>query len=241
MRGARTRSPAGHGGDGEAQGGPGPKLSGALLDIVDQAVVVCDASGVVRWCNRLTGAYFPGLRPGKVPDPAAAGPLGQAIAASVAYFDGEFLGRRLTGRRSTVEDCSMWLVSDETGVRRCEAELRAERSRTAFLSEAGRRLGASLHYGRTARSVVELAVPALADAALLVLPPRAGHADWYRCSAPGTAAESGASSASFLERVPHLRRALSGLWPRPAACPRTSSPRSVGRRRTRAREEGSHS
>ncbi|MGW7402149.1 PP2C family protein-serine/threonine phosphatase [Streptomyces sp. NPDC054833] len=190
----------------------------ALLDLVDQAVVVCDASNVVLWCNGLTGVYFPGLRPGTAPDPAVAGPLGQAVVASAARFDADFLGRRLTGRRSTVQDCSVWLVSDETGVRQCEAELRAERSRTAFLSEAGRRLGASLHHGRTARGVVELAVPALADAALLVLPPRRGHADWYRCAAPGAAAESGEMSASSLERVPQLGRALSGLWPLPAPC-----------------------
>ncbi|MFE0509294.1 serine/threonine-protein phosphatase, partial [Streptomyces sp. NPDC058964] len=189
-----------------------------LLDLVDQAVVVCDASGVVRWCNGPTGVFFPGLRQGMTPDPAAAGPLGQAVVASAVRFDGEFLGRRLTGRRSTVQDCSVWLVSDETGVRRCGAELRAERFRAAFLSEAGRRLGASLHHGRTARSVVELAVPALADAALLVLPPRVGHADWHRCAAPGAAVESGALPASSLERVPQLARALAGLSPRPASC-----------------------
>ncbi|UXY23006.1 serine/threonine-protein phosphatase [Streptomyces cynarae] len=218
MTHTRARSRAVHGGDGEKRGRPGRKLSQVLFDLVDQAVVVCDPSGVVRWCNRLTGVYFPGLRPGKVPDLAVAGPLGQAVVSSAARFDAEFLGRRLAGRRSTVGDCPVWLIRDETEVRRCEVELRAERSRTAFLSEAGRRLGASLHHGRTARGVVELAVPALADAALLVLPPRAGHADWYRCAAPG-AAESGALPASSLERVPPLRRALSGLWPWPAVCP----------------------
>ncbi|WP_051370729.1 PP2C family protein-serine/threonine phosphatase [Streptomyces sp. 142MFCol3.1] len=190
----------------------------ALLDLVDQAVVVCDASGVVRWCNGLTGVYFPGLRPGMAPNPVAAGPLGQAVVASAARFDADFLGRRLTGRRNTVEDCAVWLVSDETGARRREAELRAERSRAAFLSKAGRRLGASLHHGRTARSVVELAVPALADAAVLVLPPRRGHADWYRCAAPGAAAESGVLPVSSIEHVPQLVQALSGLWPRPAPC-----------------------
>ncbi|MFJ9906950.1 SpoIIE family protein phosphatase [Streptomyces sp. NPDC101152] len=194
------------------------KLLETLLDLADQAVVVCDASGVVRWCNGPAGVYFPGLRQGMTPDPAAAGPLGQAVVASAVRFDGEFLGRRLTGHRSTVQDCSVWLVSDETEVRRCGAELRAERFRAAFLSEAGRQLGASLHHGRTARSVVELAVPALADAALLVLPPRVGHVDWHRCAAPGAAVESGALPASSLERVPQLARALAGLSPRPASC-----------------------
>ncbi|WP_225838620.1 PP2C family protein-serine/threonine phosphatase [Streptomyces sp. NK08204] len=218
VTGRPARSPAEHGGAGETWGSPGAKLAGALLDLVDQAVVVCDASGAVCWCNGLTGIYFPGLRPGLAPDPATAGPLGQAVVASAARFDADFLGRRLTGRRSTVEDCSVWLVSDETGIRRRESELRAERSRAEFLSEAGRRLGASLHHGRTARSVVELAVPALADAALLVLPPRGGHADWYRRAAPGAETESGTLPTSSLERVPHLVRALSGLWPRPAPC-----------------------
>ncbi|WP_369226732.1 PP2C family protein-serine/threonine phosphatase [Streptomyces sp. R39] len=217
MTGTRARNPASHG-SGQAPGRPGRKLLDTLLDLVDQAVVVCDASGVVRWCNGRTGVYFPGLRPGTTPDPATAGPLGQAVVASAVRFDAEFLGRRLSGHRSTVQDCSVWLVSDETGVRRCGAELRAERFRAAFLSEAGRRLGASLHHGRTARSVVELAVPALADAALLVLPPRGGHADWHRCAAPGAAVESGVLPVSSLDRVPQLGRALTGLSPRPAPC-----------------------
>ncbi|GHD91796.1 PP2C family protein-serine/threonine phosphatase [Streptomyces naganishii] len=217
MTDTRARRPASDGG-GQAPRRPGRKLLDALLDLVDQAVVVCDASGVVLWCNGPAAVCFPGLRPGITADPAAAGPLGQAVVASAAAFDAEFLGRRLTGRRNSVRDCSVWLVSDDTEVRRCGAELRAERLRTAFLSEAGRRLGASLHHGRTARSVVELAVPALADAALLVLPPRGGHADWHRCAAPGVAAESGALPASTLERVPQLVRALSDLSPRLAAC-----------------------
>ncbi|MFD1659153.1 PP2C family protein-serine/threonine phosphatase [Streptomyces caeni] len=218
MTGTRAPSPAAHGGAGETRGRPGQKLLNALLDLVDQAVVVCDATGVVRWCNGLTGVYFPGLRPGMVPDPVSAGPLGQAAVDSAARFEADFRGRRLTGRRSTVEDCAVWLVSDVTAVCQGEADLRAERSRAAFLGEAVRRLGASLHHGRTARGVVELAVPALADAAVLILPPRRGHAEWYRCAAPGAAAESGVLPASLLDRVPQLVRALSGLWLRPAPC-----------------------
>jgi serine phosphatase RsbU (regulator of sigma subunit) len=198
---------------------PPRKLLETLLDLVDRAVVVCDAAGAVCRCNGLAGVYFPGLRPGTVPDPAGAGPLGRAVAACEARFDADFLGRRLSGRGYTVAKCVMWLVGDETQVRRREAALRAERSRAALLSEVGRRLGASLHHGRTARAVVELAVPALADAAVLVVPPRGGHADWYRCSAPGAAAESGVLPASHLERMPHVARALAGLWPRPAPCP----------------------
>ncbi|MFI1538466.1 PP2C family protein-serine/threonine phosphatase [Streptomyces anandii] len=217
MTDARARRPASHGG-GQARDRPGRKLLDALLDLVDQAVVVCDASGVVSWCNGPAAVCFPGLRPGMTPDPEVAGPLGQAVAASAARFDAEFLGRWLTGRRSTVQDCSVWLVSDDTGIHGCAVELRAERHRVAFLSEAGRRLGASLHHGRTARSVVELAVPALADAALLVLPPRGGHVDWHRCAAPGAAVEAGALPAATLERVPRLAKALSGLSPRPAPC-----------------------
>src|SRR4029079_5147069 len=48
--------------------------------------------------------------------------------------------------------------------------LLSERARSRFLAAASRRLGLSLHPGRTARTVVELAVAELCDSAVVVWP-----------------------------------------------------------------------
>jgi hypothetical protein len=78
-----------------------------------------------------------------------------------------------------------------------------------------RRLGTSLHHGRTARAVVRLVVPALADVAVIVLPPHARHASWYRADT-WDGERSGYLSVETVRRVLPVANALSGLQPRAA-------------------------
>ncbi|WP_309505482.1 PP2C family protein-serine/threonine phosphatase [Streptomyces phytophilus] len=94
------------------------------------------------------------------------------------------------------------------------AALAGERGRSAFLEEAAQRLGASLHHGRTARTLVEIATPKLADVSVVVLPASGRRTDWYRAG-PGDARSSGEVAVELLEEVPEVANALYGLQPRP--------------------------
>ncbi|GIJ76798.1 Serine phosphatase RsbU, regulator of sigma subunit [Micromonospora phaseoli] len=90
-------------------------------------------------------------------------------------------GRRLRLRRASLSaGRSCWYVEDVSdSVERADA-LVAERSRSAFLAVVGEKLGNPLHPDRAAAAVVRLAVPTLAEVAVLVLAPRSGRARWWR-------------------------------------------------------------
>ncbi|WP_432253053.1 PP2C family protein-serine/threonine phosphatase [Streptomyces sp. HNM1019] len=96
-----------------------------------------------------------------------------------------------------------------------EAALFDERDRSAFLEETARRLGASLHHGRTVRALVEMVIPKLADASVVVLPASGRRTHWHRAG-PGDARSAGEVAVATLERVPKVADALYGLQPRPA-------------------------
>ena len=190
-----------------------------LLDLVnpaDQAVVTCDAAGVVRAYNTSAGRLFPLLRVGATLSTPVAGPLALATEQGADSFDAPFEGRALLGHREMCRDHVMWLVRDVSAVRACADTLLAERQRSAFLEEAGLRLGASLHHGRTVRSVLRIARPELADIAVVVLPVHGRRTEWHRAG-PDGAEDAGQVSAKTLARVPAVADALSGLRPHPAA------------------------
>ncbi|MFD5111260.1 PP2C family protein-serine/threonine phosphatase [Streptomyces sp. NPDC058391] len=90
--------------------------------------------------------------------------------------------------------------------------------RSAFLEQAGRRLGASLHHGRTVRTVARLVQPLLADLAVVVLPVRGRRTSWHRAG-PGDTEESGQVPAEALERAPRVADAVSGVQARAAVLP----------------------
>ncbi|MEU5553163.1 PP2C family protein-serine/threonine phosphatase [Micromonospora sp. NPDC047793] len=114
-----------------------------------------------------------------------------AVGGTLGTIDGlradptEFVhhGRRLRARRVPLSaGRSCWYVEDVSeSVVRADA-LAAERSRSAFLAVVGEKLGNPLHPDRAAAAVVRLAVPTLAEVAVLVLAPRSGRARWWRAS-----------------------------------------------------------
>lgn len=154
----------------------------AMLDGIEEAAVALDRDGIVRVANvrarELFGAGHD--RPLRV-----TGALGVALAGPGPGFEVDHEERRLQGRRITAAHHVVWYVRDITEqVMRTDALL-AERWRSAFLAEAGRRLGGSLHVGRTARTAAMLAVPVLADCALLILPGQRSQLTWYRFDGDG--------------------------------------------------------
>lgn len=157
------------------RGLPTPDWS-EVVEHFREGLIVCDADGVVRHLSPVAERLVPEVVAGEVL--AAAG-----VPALLGADPGEFThhGRRLRLRRvplSAARRC--WYVEDVTeSVSRADALL-AERARSAFLAVVGEKLGNPLHPDRAAAAVVRLAVPTVADAAVLVLAPRSGRARWWR-------------------------------------------------------------
>ncbi|MBO4209757.1 GAF domain-containing SpoIIE family protein phosphatase, partial [Micromonospora echinofusca] len=186
-----------------------PQFWRDMLEGVDEAVLALDEKGVLRAANAVATRMLPQLRLGEVvltPEP-----LAEALRAARATFDVDHDEHRLRGRRVSVGPLTVWYVRDVTEqVIRTDALL-AERWRSAFLAEASRRLSASLHGDRTARTAVALAVPALGDCALIVLPGPRNSVRWFRYSGEDGEPASGRLPAEHLAAVPALGEALTGL------------------------------
>lgn len=190
-----------------------------LLDLVDQAVLMCDRAGTLRWHNTAARTLLPELQLGKVPT----GPVGRAAARGADRFEAEVDGRELHGRRveyrsSGHVDRHVWLVRDMGDARQDMPSPKTVNAHSVFLADAGRTLGASLHPGRTVRAVVKAAVPTLADTAVVFLPIRGAWTAWHRA---GPDEASGRTSVSHVEEAPLVAKALRSLLTEPARCGRS--------------------
>lgn len=192
---------------------PAPDLLQAAMDGAGEAMVLCATAGdLVLLANAEARRLLPGIQPGQ---DVTAGLIG-GFAGSGDSFRAEHNGRRLYGMRRRLNDGHYaWYVRDHTTESVRAAALEVERSRTAFLAEAGRRLAASLHVRRCARTTAELAVSHLADAAIVVLPAGSGQCSWIRLS-PGHAPQEGTLAGRMLAEVPGLAEAIDGFPPIPS-------------------------
>ncbi|MET8912369.1 PP2C family protein-serine/threonine phosphatase [Micromonospora sp. NPDC004551] len=190
--------------------GPATPDWSEVVEHFREGLIVCDAGGVVRHVSPVAERLVPEAVAGEVL--AAAG-----VPALRGDDPGEFThhDRRLRLRRvalSAGRRC--WYVEDVTeSVSRADALL-AERARSAFLAVVGEKLGNPLHPDRAAAAVVRLAVPTVADVAVLVLAPRSGRARWWRAvraddEAP--AVDSGVLAAAALPAA--ISEGLGGAEP----------------------------
>ena len=133
-----------------------------------EGLVVCDADGVVRHVSPVAERLLPEVTPGELLSAAGVPGLSDGDAGGFTHH-----GRRLTARQVPLSGARCcWYVEDVTdSVSRADALL-AERARSAFLAVVGDKLGNPLHPDRAAAAVVRLAVPTLAEVAVLVLAPR---------------------------------------------------------------------
>lgn len=194
---------------------PGAEPPQGLLDLVDQAVVMCDEDGVVRGFNGPAAELFPRLGTGH----ELVGPMATATARLAERFECDVAGRTLSGYRRPWNGGVVWLVRDVSGARDRERDLLAARERSSFLHETAVRLGGSLHHGRTVRALVQAALPVLADTAIAVLPVLGRRSTWY-LAGPGGTARSGDMLAETLLRVSRVAHALTGLQRRAVVCRR---------------------
>lgn len=189
---------------------PEPSLAERLLDGIAEGVVACDERGVVRSANEVAVRMLPGLRVGELATVAMTAVLGASDDAGPAQDVELVLGDRAVAvrRRTLSGGWSAWHLRDVTEERARLDSLLAERARSRFLAAASSRLGLSLHPGRTARAVAELAAAELAEAAVVVLPVHGGTVDWYRCEHDGPSSAGQSSARTLPEPV---ARALAGL------------------------------
>jgi serine phosphatase RsbU (regulator of sigma subunit) len=144
-----------------------PTLADRLLDGAGSGILALDHQGVVRFVNAAARVLLPDVRVGAL----VAGAFERGAATLPEELDLSVAGRRLRARRRDLpDDWVAWYVDDVTEQHARLDNLLAERARSRFLASASGRLGLSLHPGRTARTVVELATAELAHAAAVVWP-----------------------------------------------------------------------
>lgn len=148
-----------------------------LLDGIAEAVIAVDLEGVVRSANVVAQHLLP-IEIGKVVD--GGGALPEALRSEASAFEIDHDDRRLQGRKVALSGLTVWYLRDVTEQTMRVDALLAERWRSAFLAEASRRLSGSLNRDRVARTAALLAVPALGDCAIVLLPASRGRVFWYR-------------------------------------------------------------
>jgi serine phosphatase RsbU (regulator of sigma subunit) len=180
----------------------------ALLDAADKAVVVHDGRGVVRVVSRRATELFPDLRAG-------------VELAGVAGFTGSEHGPvettcqgvpwRWTPSRLDSDHVAWHGDAAEPDEPWCEKCAQAR-----FLANSSRLLGSSLRREQTLRSIVQLAVPTLADCCAVVLPARRGRVEWWRYTRGGDT-EHGRVGQHMLRSVTTLAEGFSGSATKPMA------------------------
>ncbi|MEU4834358.1 PP2C family protein-serine/threonine phosphatase [Streptosporangium sp. NPDC023615] len=197
---------------------PDERLLRAIVEECGEGIVVCDAAGVVVMRNAVASELAPQVVPGRVPAPGPAAELLDGERPEGRGHQVDHHGRRLLVRHESFGLAHRaWYLRDISAESARTDALLAERARTAFLIEAGRRLSASLNLRRCARTAIELAVPYLADAAMVVLPPTGRRqAGWLRLSGQDRRLQEGAIALTSAGQVPGLAEALAGFPPVPS-------------------------
>lgn len=218
-----------------SRGGTPPEsddLWESVLAGLREAVVVCDADGVVRRANASARELLPDLVVGELVDVARCRELAEAVHAGVPELSVELPGERsdehdqrsdadgvATRRvrawsRPLAHDAVCWYLLDVTEEHRRADSLLAEQDRARFLADAGRALHGVLHLERTLRTVVSLAVPRLARTALVLANPGDDEVRWAAADTTDTAHTTrpvaGRLALHDLRTAPHVRDVLVG-------------------------------
>ena len=207
------------------QTGDGPlpadsPLARELLDGLAEAVLTTDETGRVTLVNAMAAELVPEIVAGTELSRCPVAALARAVTEGAERFEAEHHGRQLRGcRRQLAGSRYAWYVRDVTEEHARTDALLAERSRTAFLAQAGSRLGLSLHRDQTLRATATLAVPYLADAAVALHRPSAPaepQARWTRYADGDPAPVTGVAGPELTAVVPGLGEALDGQLTEPS-------------------------
>ncbi|MFC1231118.1 MULTISPECIES: PP2C family protein-serine/threonine phosphatase [Streptomyces] len=195
-------------------------------------VVVVDAERRVVELNDMARELLPAARPGRpLLSPAWLATAGRApYPAPVTGMVGE---RSFSARPSLLPDGgTAWWLLEDTAHRSVIEELKAERARTRFLTEASSALLTSLNLDRCMEVTARLASEHLADAALVIAPVPARELPVAVCDHQGELSRTTVSERP--ETMPGLAEALRGFppvptrWIDPASAPDWLVPEGFG-------------
>jgi serine phosphatase RsbU (regulator of sigma subunit) len=174
---------------------PGARDAGTPGDIV----LVLDGDGLVQLANRAARLLFPDLIPGapmRIADLLPA--LANRESGRRTSHDG---GLRLEWHRHALDSGHVvWWGH------RVAAEDDAPPRR--WWTDLGRIMEGPLAPDRIAADLARLAVPALADCCVVLLPAPLSRFRWWRCVAPDGAAQVGVGQGRISERIVHAVPAL---------------------------------
>ena len=197
-----------------------PAGIGAGWDGAPQAAVLVAPDGTVLAVNQAARLLFPALDAGRPLTACGAAWLSAAhrafaTAGAEAPVTGG-VGDRIVEARPVrhPDGHATWWLQDATEVHRIREELRRERERAAFLSDASNALLGSLNVPRTMAVAADLCAGHLADAAWVVAPGTRGRF-------PAVACLRGARPVSLTLEIdpaelPGLSEALQGFPPVPS-------------------------
>jgi sigma-B regulation protein RsbU (phosphoserine phosphatase) len=165
-----------------------------LVDGLREAVVLVDRGDLVCAWNTAAATLFPHLAVG-LPFDGARAELGPRSNWRREDLDGRWYAWYFT-------EAVQQAAQDPGG----DVDVAA----ASFLNQAHRRLALSLDTAATLRAVVELAVPALADHCVVVLPRPRGRVEWWRNSDGVEPVTTGRTTTRAAETVPGLPDVLAG-------------------------------
>jgi sigma-B regulation protein RsbU (phosphoserine phosphatase) len=176
-----------------------------LLDDMDRAVIVQDASGRIQLLNVAAQLLFPGLG------------LGEDFERGGESFVAESGGRRVRGRlRRLAEGWQAWVVSEVPD----DQVTDDARDRQDFLLAAGRALvGGAVGHDAAMAALVRLAVPVVGEQAAVLVPASRARVSWWCCTDGVGEPVQGIARAPALRAAPVLAGALRGAVEYPTTVP----------------------
>lgn len=200
----------------------------ALLDDIDQAVIVHDASGRIRLLNTAARLLLPSLN------------LGAELKRSGEEFVIGPGGRPIGGRlRPLADGWQAWVIGDvdsDTGhgaggttnnrdpaqaeTRDCKApDCKAPRAPDLeapdFMVEAGRELAIGAGHDAAAAALVRLVVPTVGAQAAVLLPAPRARVSWWHFAGDAAQPARGVTRSPAARTAPVLAGALRGTTPDP--------------------------
>jgi phosphoserine phosphatase RsbU/P len=189
-----------------------PGLPG-LLDDIDQAVIVQDASGRIQLLNVAARQLFPDLDLGD-----RFGPDDGSVVAKPGGVN--FGGRRVGGRLRRLPDgWQAWVVNDVSQDTRGREAGGEPAELQGFMLEARRELAAGVGHDAAVAALVQLAVPAVGEQAAVLLPAPRARVSWWRFAGGAAAPTHGVARAPAPHTAPVLASALRGRSPDTATVP----------------------
>ncbi len=162
-----------------------------LLDDIDQAVIVQDASGRIQLLNVAARRLFPDLD------------LGDELGHSGESFVVRAGGRRVSGRLRRLSDgWQAWVQGHDT--------IGASIAQQGFLLEANRALAAGMDHDAAVAALVQLAVPVVGEQAAVLLPAPHARVSWWRFAGGAAQPTHGVARAPAPRTAPVLASALRG-------------------------------